>query len=650
MPSLQSNRFRPPKHLPPTLNVMIGVAGHIDHGKTELVKMLTGCDTDRLKEEKERGMSIDIGYAPCFVGNSRVGIVDVPGHERFIRNMVAGATGIDIALLVIAADDGVMPQTREHLDIIELLGIRHAVVAITKTDLVSAERIEEVRLEILEFLERTSFQNVPILPVSSMTGDGIESLRWQLQNTIDAVGPRKTKGVFRVPVGRVFSSHGHGVVATGVSVSGLVKSGDTVEILPAQRTVRVRGVQVYLGDAEEGIAGQCVALNLANVDQEDLKRGSVIASPGFFSCHSSFTVRLKASLFLEKPIRNAARIRFHTGTSETLGKIRLLEGDELRAGKEIFAQLFLDQPVTAFLRDRFILRMETPPSTAAGGIIVECDTRRRKRQHEPTLTQLWKRLRSFDSDNDFLSVLMEDQPYTLQTIENLSKMTSFRKEEILKILDQFLDQKKVIQIGEKYLLTGSLHSAKEKLLAALNRLHQQFSERYTFSEKEIQKEMQTGDEIIDLALSYLVREKRIISSTEGYRSSEAISIDPHTEALANHLEKILLYEKFQTSSPDQLAQKVHKPQRVVNAALRFLTEKERIRRLDEKVYLHDQHVQWAKTKLVAAIKQNGFFETHKFKNIIGSSRKYAIPLLDYFDSIGLTRRIGGNRYLCEKKQ
>jgi selenocysteine-specific elongation factor len=630
------------------MNIMIGVAGHIDHGKTELVKMLTGCDTDRLKEEKERGMSIDIGYAPCFLGNSRVGIVDVPGHERFIRNMVAGATGIDIALIVIAADDGVMPQTREHLDIIELLGIRHALAAITKIDLVSSERVDQVSAEVHEFFDLSAFRDVSITPVSSVTGDGLDILRQRMQEKIESVGPRKTGGVFRMPVGRVFSSHGHGVVATGVSVSGQVKIGDMVEILPIKKLARVRGVQVFLGDTDEGIAGQCVALNLANTHQDDLARGSVIAAPGRFSAHTSFTVQLKTSLFLNRPIRNSSRIRFHTGTSETSGKIRLLEADEANAGEETFAQVFLDQPVAAFLRDRFILRLETPPSTAAGGTILECGAWRYKRRHPPTFEKLQKRWESCNSDSRFLADRMTDDLYTLRTISELALLTGQKTEEAETTVKTLMEEGVIIRIGEKFLLKSAFNNACQNTFMTLNQLHRTYPDRYTFTAKEIRMEMKEGAELAELTLTKLAEQKRIMIHSGSYRSPEAEDADPRTSALANQLEAILFEERYQTSSPEQLADRVRKPEKEVEIALRYLTEKERVRRLAEKVYLHDKHVQWAKEQLVTSIRRDGFFETHKFKDIIGSSRKYAIPLLDYFDAIGLTRRMGGNRYLCNK--
>ncbi|MFH1741638.1 MAG: selenocysteine-specific translation elongation factor [bacterium] len=644
-----TNRFRAPRHLPSTLNVMIGVAGHIDHGKTELVKVLTGCDTDRLKEEKERGMSIELGYAPCQLASERVGIVDVPGHERFVRKMVAGATGIDMVLLVIAADDGVMPQTYEHLDIVDLLGVRHALIAITKTDLVSAERVEEVCAEAREFLEDTAFKDAPVIAVSSMTGQGLDVLRQRMTEIIRSIQRRKTSGVFRVPIDRIFSARGHGVVITGIAVSGSVKSGDTIEILPIKKSARVRGLQVFLGDAEEGVAGQCVALNLTHIRPDELERGFVAASPGRFDSHTSYTVQLKASRFIEKSVRNAAQIRFHSGTSETTGKIRLLEGDEVKAGETTFAQIELSQKVTAFLRDRFILRLETPPRTIAGGIVLECGARRHKRRHEPVLNRLRARLDFLDSDADLLRLFLEEDPFVPKATSDLALLSGLQTEDVETLVKEMTTCGTVLCLdGKRFLSASGLKRACDVIQNTLRKLHQAHPNRYGFSGKEIRERTGIDTALLNRALSQLTDEGRVLASGDSYRSADAPDVKPEIGTLAKRVESILLKERFQTSSPAQLAETLRESAIKIEAALKYLTETGAIRRLTETVYLHQQHVQWAQDELVKAIRRDGSFETHKFKSVIGSSRKYAIPLLDYFDGIGLTRRAGGVRYLCEK--
>ncbi|MFB3785237.1 MAG: selenocysteine-specific translation elongation factor [bacterium] len=633
---------------PAVLNIMIGVAGHIDHGKTELVKMLTGCDTDRLKEEKERGMSIELGYAPCYLAAGRVGIVDVPGHEKFVRKMVAAAMGIDIALLVVAADDGVMPQTREHLDIVELLGVRHLLVALNKTDLVTPDRLEDARGEVRNFLAPTPFADASLTPVSSLTGEGVDALRERIAEAVEKVERRKTGGVFRLPIDRIFSSPGHGTVVTGIAASGAVKSGDAVEILPIGKTARVRSVQMYLSGAETGNAGQCVALNLGGVHPDELERGFVACAPGRFGCHVRFTTHLRASRFLDKPLTHAVRIHFHTGTSETPGKVRLLVRDELQAGEEAFAQIELDRPVCAFLRDRFLLRLESPAVTLAGGVILECRPPRCKRRNHALAQRLEERRQALDSDSGLILSLLEEKPFSSFSEEDLAQAAGLRREEVIPVLAELESSRKILRLNPRSILSCRAFSqACDPIENMLRDLHQRDPRRFGFSAIEIAQSLPEAQPLLEPVLARMVEEKRVIRSGTIYRSARAPGVDPRFMRLAARVEEILIRERFQTPSPKVLSETVKQPLPAVEAALRFLVETGRIVRLAESVYLHDEHVRWARDELIAAIRRDGPFATHLFKNLIQSSRKYAIPLLDYFDEIGVTRRVGGFRHLGE---
>ena len=640
-----------PSQTVPTLNVMVGVAGHIDHGKTELVKMLTGCDTDRLKEEKERGMSIELGYAPCYVESGRFGIVDVPGHERFVRKMVAGATGIDLALLVIAADDGVMPQTREHLDILELLGTKHLLVALSKIDLVSPERVHEVTNEIHTFLQSTNYPNASITPVSSMTGDGIDVMRSRLQESVDAVNRRKTNGVFRLAVDRIFSSPGHGTIITGIASSGSVRIGDSIEILPLAKSSRVRGLQVYLSDSQEAVAGQCIALNLPSIRADEVERGCCAAAPGRFYAASNVLVWLRASRFLDNPLPNAARIHFHAGTSETTGKLRLLDRNVLEAGDEAFAQILLNRPICAFLRDRFILRLPSPTNTVAGGTILDVRTRRARRNHEPTLERLNRRWNALDTNDELLLSLMDDFPAEPQSIDSLSQLAGLQKEETLEALSALKNRGAVFQKNDSFVISiKSFKQACAAVMDTLRKMHKSNPLRYAFSTADISKQAHLTGDLLQEALSRLVDEQKLTSKEGSYRAADAPQIDPKMAQLAQTVERILNDEKFQTPSPKQLSERTRKPTNQIDAALRVLMESGRVRRLAEGIYLHEERIQWAKNQLIEAIQRDGFYETHLFKTLIDSSRKYAIPLLDYFDATGLTRREGGKRFLIQTPQ
>jgi selenocysteine-specific elongation factor len=639
-----------PSHSPPTLNVTIGVAGHIDHGKTELVKMLTGCDTDRLKEEKERGMSIEVGYAPCFIESSRVGIVDVPGHERFVRKMVAGATGIDIALLVVAADDGIMPQTREHLDIIQLLGVKQVLIAITKSDLADQSRIDEVRVQIIHFLADTEYPDSIIIPVSSMTGDGIDVLRTQLTKEIQSVQRKRVHGVFRLPIDRIFSSQGHGTIITGIATSGTVQSGDTVEILPLKKTSRIRGMQVYLHDSDQGTAGQCIALNLSNIAADEIERGFVVATPNRFHSHTVFTIQLQASQFLDTLLKNSSRIHFHTGTSETPGQVRLLETDALQAGDSTFAQIQLDRPVCAFIRDRYIIRLETPIRTIGGGTILECNPRRYKRFHDFTFEKLTKRWKAFESNEEFIKTLLEEAPLSPETQETIAQKTGLQIDEVKSALYKLVKNEEIILLDESKIVSQSgIQRANEIVYEFLSQLHTQSPNRFSFTKNDIQHELPEGSELIDSALQALIDEKKIERQGDGFRSCEAPTIDPKLLELSQKIESLLLEERFKTSSPKEIAERFRTQLKSVDEALNFLLESSQLVRITETIYLHHKHVEWAKIQLVEAIKKTGSYETHLFKTLIDSSRKYAIPLLDHFDATGLTRRVGGVRELVKKE-
>ena len=354
------------------MHFLLGTAGHIDHGKTALIRALTGQDTDRLKEEKERGISIDLGFAHFDLAEGvQAGVVDVPGHERFIRNMLAGAHGIDVVLFVIAADDGVMPQTEEHLDILHLLGVTDGIVVVTKRDLVDEARLGQVREEIEILTLDTVLENAPILAVSSVTGEGLDELRAEIARRLPSVAPRPHAGRFRLPVDRAFLIKGHGVVVTGTAVAGRVAPGDTVRILPGGEEARVRSVQVHGRDVPAAERGQRVALNLVGVERTDVTRGHVVVDRDVEATTDRFDAVVEIRPFAKKPVPTRRRVRLHVGTSEVLARLVLLGGRRELAPKErAMAQIVCEEPIVAFRGDRFVLRGESADRTLGGGEVV----------------------------------------------------------------------------------------------------------------------------------------------------------------------------------------------------------------------------------------------------------------------------------------
>src|SRR5262245_33953512 len=335
--------------------VIVGTAGHIDHGKSALVEALTGIHPDRLAEEQERGMTIDLGFAPYVHGSGAlVGMIDVPGHERFIKNMVAGATSVDVVLLVVAADDGVMPQTREHLAILELLGVQRGLVLLNKVDLVDPALVEMARQDIAALLAGSFLADAPVLPVSAVTRQGLPELRAALDALIEQVPARDDEGPFRLPVQRVFSARGHGTVVTGVPVSGRVVAGDALEVVGRDLALRVRGVQAYGATRELGRAGHSTALNVTGADRADVRRGDVVATPGVFAARRRLSVPYRH--VAAEPLRNKLEVRLHVGTAEVLGAAVVLAADEVMRGEEAFLQLRLNEPVVSAPGDRYLLR------------------------------------------------------------------------------------------------------------------------------------------------------------------------------------------------------------------------------------------------------------------------------------------------------
>jgi len=352
--------------------IILGTAGHIDHGKTTLIKSLTGVDLDRLKEEKERGITIQLGFTSLPLPSGQIlGIVDVPGHEKFVRNMVAGVGGIDIVLFTIAADEGIMPQTREHLDICRLLKIKRGIIAVTKTDLVDDEWLQMVKDEVQEFVQGSFLENAATIPISSTTGQGIPSLLTALDTIAQEVEERTKEGIFRLPIDRIFTMKGFGTVVTGTLIAGTISIGDNTEILPEKITARVRGVQVHNQQVEKASAGLRTAINLQGVDKDSLARGSVLVPPRTIIPTSSIDVRLEHLPNAPKPLKNRSRIRFHSGTSEVLARPIFLDQDELPPGKSSFAQLKFEKPIVILPRDKFVIRSYSPIFTIAGGEVLD---------------------------------------------------------------------------------------------------------------------------------------------------------------------------------------------------------------------------------------------------------------------------------------
>ncbi len=628
-------------------NITLGTAGHIDHGKTALVKLLTGCETDRLKIEKERGMSIELGFAPCVISGTEVGIVDVPGHENFVKTMVAGATGIDGCILVVAADDGVMPQTREHLDILTLLGVQHGIVALTKVDAVPSERTQAAMQEVRQFAIGTFLQDAPILPVSSITGAGFEEFYDALKDLMAAIAPKTANGVFRVPVERAFSAKGYGTIVAGIPASGSVGLGDEVVLLPQGTKGRVRSVQVYGRDSERAMAGQCAALNIPQWEQKAVERGNVITIGDYFAPHQWYLCEVKLLDQEKTDLKNGARVKFHTGTSETTAGVYLFQEGSLKPGRQCLMQVFLNDPVVAGPRDHFILRSLSPMRTIGGGTIVEALERRLKRTHPEVLKDIDERAKAVADPRDFVEYCVKAAESFAADERQLSLRTKTPPKELLPLLEALIGNGRTFQTASKsYIHIETAERLGQQLLEIVRDFHRGRPESPGISREQFLTGSAVRKDIFDALVERLRTEGRLVER------KGCLALPEHREQfndaeqqLLHNVESLFRSHPFSPPGPDEIASQTRATPAQVQRALRILIEQQRLVRVEQDLFFHAEAVADARERLVAHIRENGGLESVKFKYLLDTTRKYAIPLLDYFDKIGVTRRVGYTRHL-----
>ena len=628
-------------------NVTLGTAGHIDHGKTALVKLLTGCETDRLKIEKERGMSIELGFAPCVISDIEVGIVDVPGHENFVKTMVAGATGIDGCILVVAADDGVMPQTREHMDILTLLGVEHGIVAMTKVDAVPPERAQTAAQEIRGFLTGTFLQDAPILPISNITGQGFEEFYEALKTLVAAITPKTAQGIFRLPVERAFSAKGYGTIVAGIPACGSVEVGDELVLLPQQTKGRLRSVQVYGRDSARAMAGQCAALNIPQWDQKAVERGNVITISDYFAPHQWYLCELKLLDQEKGDLKNAAQVKFHTGTSETPASVYLFQEGSLKPGRQCLIQVFLDNPIVAGPRDHFILRSLSPTRTLGGGMIVEAIEKRLKRTHPGVLQEIAERAKAVARPKDFVEYCVKTADAFAADERQISLRSKMPPKELATLLAQLVQEGHLLPLsGKTYIHVDTAEHVKQHLLDVVRAFHGKRPESPGISREQLLTESGVRKDVFEGLIERLRSDGRL-ADRKGF-----LALPEHREQFNNaeqqllqKVESLFRSHLFDPPGPQEIADQMRVAPPQVQRALRILTEQKQLVRVDQDLLFHAEAIAAARERLVSHIQQDGGLESVKFKYLLDTTRKYAIPLLDYFDKIGVTRRVGYTRLL-----
>lgn len=631
--------------------IVLGTAGHIDHGKTSLIKALTGIDTDRLKEEKERGITIELGFAHLELpGGKLLGIVDVPGHEKFIKNMVAGATGIDLVALVIAADEGVMPQTREHLDICELLKIQHGLIIMTKIDMVDSDWLELVREDITEYMATTFLADAPIVEVSSVTGEGLKELIQILDKLVQNIPERDLGHFFRLPIDRVFSMKGFGTVITGTTISGKIRTGDEITIYPLGINSKIRGLQVHNREVNEIRAGLRTAVNLQGIERAKVQRGNILASRD--SLRTTYMVDVSLDLLSSAPrkLKNRAKVRFHSGTSEIISTVVLLDRDELEPGETCFAQIRLNEPTALLRDDRYVLRSYSPVRTIGGGRTLNALPRKKKRFSEAVLSEmkllftgeLNEIIEYFVSSGRFRGVEKEELPF----LTNTSKK---RLDESLKILKA--QQRIILYDKEKGILIHAdfLKKAREEILDRLTRYHKKFPLKEGLVKEELRSRTAGADntKLFNHLVLQLAREGIIVQNKEIVRLKDhQVTLAQDQQEIRREFEKI--YTKSGLQPPYFQEIKGKFPGNTGAEVLEVMVKEGDILKVKEDLFFYHKAIDGLKSELIAFLKNNGEITTPQFKEMTGASRKYTIPLIEYFDRTQVTVRVGDTRVLRKK--
>ena len=636
-------------------SVIVGTAGHIDHGKTSLVKALTGIDADRLEEEKRRGITIDIGFAHLELKSDqgddiRIGFVDVPGHERFVRNMLAGIGGINFVLLVIAADESIKPQTIEHFDICRLLSVRRGIAVLTKSDLVDPETLEVVRMELEEFFRGSFLENSPIVPVSSKTGAGLEKLKRELSRVAMEVPANDATALPRLPIDRVFTMKGFGTVVTGTLLSGAIAKEDELEVFPSGKRMRVRGVQVHGGSADRAEAGQRTALNLAGATTEELARGMTLAPPGLLRATKTLDVSLSL-LLTAKPLKSRARVHLHAFTSETIAEIVLYGNGPLRPGSDGFAQLRLEESVLLLPGDRFILRQFSPVVTIGGGAVIDARpfprSRTRKLQSEAAISVL-RELQSGTPEAVLFARIARRGTEGLALADALGE-TGWPPAKVAATatgLVKATGEHKVIRAGNMLVTQQAFEAAKVGLLQALAKFHDANPLVAGISKGELTEKLGLPGDIFSGVLDDLARQKKVDVAGETVRAAgrgvvmkddEAESKRTIEHAFASAGLSVPALKEVLASLP---VDKV-RAQKIVTLLLR---DRVLVKLTDDLVFHRDALAE-LRRKLADYKTKSPKIDVPRFKELTGITRKYAIPLLEYLDRERVTRRVGDDRII-----
>ncbi len=635
--------------------IILGTAGHVDHGKTSFIRALTGVDCDRLKEEKERGITIELGFASLDLpGGQRLGIVDVPGHEKFVRNMVAGAAGMDLVAFIVAADEGIMPQTAEHFDICRLLGVRDGIVVLTKKDLVEPEWLEMVEEELREFFADSFLAEAPILPVNSMTGEGMDAVRQALAEKVAALPHPEEFGHFRLPVDRVFSMKGFGTVITGTSLSGRIETGANLAFYPGGLTAKIRGMQVHGQEERLVEAGHRTAINLQGVEKEEINRGDMAATPGSMVSSAIFDVELQVLAGASKPLKHRSQVRVHVGTREITGRVSLLQPEALAPGEQGFAQLILQNRAAAWPGDRFVLRSYSPATTIAGGRLLSVAPRKRKRLADGDRARAEQALRVYAGENQeaILLQLLEESGLQGLDVNQLSARSGIFGKRLQKLLQHPVSTGAVVIVEsdtQRMLAAPVTRLVQERILSALTAFHSSNPLKNGMGREELRSQIRPAVDarLLMHQLGVLAKKGEIVQEGAEVRlSSHAVRLQVDEAAMEAKLEAV--YREAGLTPPnlrDALELFPEVPEKQAMQMVDLLITRGVLVRVSDTLLFHASILGYMQERLVDVLREKGEIDTPAFKDLTGLTRKFTIPLLEYFDRTKLTLRIGDKRVL-----
>ena len=632
-------------------NIIVGTAGHVDHGKTCLIKALTGVETDRLKEEKKRGITIENGFADMIYGDYNISIIDVPGHERFVKNMLAGIGGIDMVLLVVGLDEGVMPQTVEHFQILKMLDIRKGIIVFTKRDMVEDEEwIELVKEDAKGLVEGTFMEDAPTIEVSAFEGTGIEELKQLIVDNIDdSILKSDAKELFRLPVDRVFTIDGFGTVITGTLMEGTIRQGDELMVYPEGKVSKVRNVQVHNESVEAAFAGQRTALNLANLKKEDLERGSVLAAKDSLEPTMMVDVRLELFEDIDRNVLNNSRVHFFCGSSQALGKVVLLDRDEAEAGDTCYAQLRLEEAVAIKKDDRFIIRFYSPVITIGGGKILEVSPEKHKRFKEDVLEAL--KIKDLGDIKDITEIVIKEKSRYLITLSALAAKLKMDRDELIGIIEQLQAEGKITIARKEYPLhkeyLDRISGFAEEILSEYhdkNSLSEGLNKE-EFKSKLLQKFRFADSKVVDDIVSEIEKAGIIkVGAKSVSLAGFTIKYSPAMQAMKDRIQKLYKTKGYEMPTVDEVLQ-TEKDTANARHIIDAMIGQGELVRLNYQYCIDKEAFDFAFDKLKAKVNAEGKITLAEFRDIIGTSRKFAMEILDYLDDQKITMKVDDARVL-----